>query len=1118
MVTLTGSATLANYQTALNAITFNNTSDTPNTTSRSITVVVNDGSNNSNTAITTINVIASNDAPVLDLDGSAAGANYIASFVEAGTGVSGSGAVSIADTDRTITDVDSGNIVSATITLTNAQTGDVLAAGTLPAGITASVVGNVVTLTGSATLANYQAALNAITFNNTSDTPNTTPRSITVVVNDGSNNSNIATTTINVTASNDAPTVGNSSVSVSEEGLLGGLADTSGNPSDTTNLATGSGTISIVDPDSVETVSLVAPATALSSGGVSVVWTLSNAGHTLVGTAGAAGPEVLRATITDGGAYTVTLSKAIDHVSGNGENISTLSIGVRATDGVATTQGTLTVNIEDDAPTAIAGTQTVVLPSQDTNIMLILDVSGSMSDDADGVAGGPTRLEVMKTSINMMLSQYDNLGDIKVRIVTFSDNGAERDPVWVDLDRAQTIINGLTAGGSTNYDAALLTAQGAFTDSGKIVGGKNVSYFLTDGQPTSNADWDGGGPLTRADGIQAGEEALWINFLNANQINSMAYGMGVGATQANMNPVAYNGMTQTNTNAIVVANPAVDLPPILRDSIVAPAGGDLVSGSLGAGSGVGADGGNLATFVLNGSTYSNGGAVTGTNRGTYDAATNAWTVTTIAGGKFVVDMDTSLYTYTPPASTAANYSESVGYTLRDNDGDTASSTLTINVLPPQLVTLSSTTGSSVTAGKGLHGEFFGYNETVTTGNNAQSGDTTVGNLDSIADITAIINLRQGSNIIGTANSASAAASDASFVADGINYGQSPTVTGNLGTNTNVAAGSAITTGALYNFLGAATAGSDASSLQATSTFGQTTDSIMRMVGKAYFTGGQYDFQVRADDGFSISIDGVAVLEYNANQPPTTRATTTPVTIGEGFHTVEIVYWEQGGNAELVVQYRPTGSGTYLNMSLENLAMYQTGSEPVLTDRQDMVETSNGVWAIRTGADYTGTVNSEKVVGTDGRDHISAGGGNDIVQAGAGSDYISGGQGSDLLTGGLGSDTFAWALGDQGSVGSPAKDTIADFNVASKALGGDILDLRDLLQGENHTTGTGNLADYLHFTKDASGGTVIDVKNTGAGGGVNQQIVLSGVDLTSNSTLTDTQIIQNLLNNGKLLTD
>ena len=142
--------------------------------------------------------------------------------------------------------------------------------------------------------------------------------------------------------------------------------------------------------------------------------------------------------------------------------------------------------------------------------------------------------------------------------------------------------------------------------------------------------------------------------------------MGTGASLTNMNPVAYNGITQSDANAIVVPNPAVDLPPILRDSIVAPAGGDLVSGSLGAGSGIGADGGNLASFSLNGTTYNNGGTLSGTNRGSYDATTNSWTVSTTAGGKFVVDMDTSLYTYTPPASTAANYAESVGYTLRSS--------------------------------------------------------------------------------------------------------------------------------------------------------------------------------------------------------------------------------------------------------------------------------------------------------------------------------------------------------------------------------------------------------------------------------------------------------------------
>ena len=149
-----------------------------------------------------------NDAAVLDLDADnssgVAGTGYAASFTENGS------AVAIAATDVSITDVDNTNMQSATITLTNAQAGDSLAVnGSLPSGITAtintSVSGQItVTLTGSASLANYQTALHQIVFSNSSDDPSTVDRNITVVVNDGSANSNTATSTIHVTAVNDA--------------------------------------------------------------------------------------------------------------------------------------------------------------------------------------------------------------------------------------------------------------------------------------------------------------------------------------------------------------------------------------------------------------------------------------------------------------------------------------------------------------------------------------------------------------------------------------------------------------------------------------------------------------------------------------------------------------------------------------------------------------------------------------------------------------------------------------------------------------------------------------------------------------------------------------------------
>ena len=139
------------------------------------------------------------------------GYNYETTFTENGA------AVSIADTDVSITDVDDTHIESAVIVLTNAQAGDVLSAGTLPAGIVANQEGNTITLTGSATLADYQAAIKAITFANTSENPDATPRIVQVTVNDGDDNSNTAITTINVIPVNDAPDAKDDSYKTAED-------------------------------------------------------------------------------------------------------------------------------------------------------------------------------------------------------------------------------------------------------------------------------------------------------------------------------------------------------------------------------------------------------------------------------------------------------------------------------------------------------------------------------------------------------------------------------------------------------------------------------------------------------------------------------------------------------------------------------------------------------------------------------------------------------------------------------------------------------------------------------------------------------------------------------------
>ena len=203
VITLTGVATLADYQAALQQVAYSSTNPTPFTADRVITVTVNDGDLDSNVATTYMHVAAApvDVPPVLNLDAdssTAGGVDYLTTFSVGG------GGVPIVDTDVLITDADDTDISSATVTLTNPDTADVLVFnGAPPAGISASYDAgtHVLTLSGTASLAAYQAALQQITFDNTG-TPSTETRIIDVVVNDGTADSNLAQAIIEVTEVN----------------------------------------------------------------------------------------------------------------------------------------------------------------------------------------------------------------------------------------------------------------------------------------------------------------------------------------------------------------------------------------------------------------------------------------------------------------------------------------------------------------------------------------------------------------------------------------------------------------------------------------------------------------------------------------------------------------------------------------------------------------------------------------------------------------------------------------------------------------------------------------------------------------------------------------------------
>ena len=112
----------------------------------------------------------------------------------------------------TVGDVDNTHFAGATIQLTgNYQNGQDVLAFSDTANITGSwnPTNGTLTLSGSDTLANYQAALRSVTYQNTSDNPSGLTRTVGFAANDGTVNSNTVTRNIVVTPVNDAPSAVN---------------------------------------------------------------------------------------------------------------------------------------------------------------------------------------------------------------------------------------------------------------------------------------------------------------------------------------------------------------------------------------------------------------------------------------------------------------------------------------------------------------------------------------------------------------------------------------------------------------------------------------------------------------------------------------------------------------------------------------------------------------------------------------------------------------------------------------------------------------------------------------------------------------------------------------------
>ncbi|MEM9325940.1 MAG: Ig-like domain-containing protein, partial [Bacteroidota bacterium] len=210
---ISGPASTADFVTAISQIVYNNTSPalSIDLSERTIEVVANDGLDNSNTAVATLQVLTA-ESPKIDLDGNDdsgfAGINFGNDYTEGGS-------AAVGDVDVVIADLDDVNLTQVTFVLTNRPDGSseaLAVSGALPGDISVDApydpaTGQLV-LSNGASIADYQTAIAQVVYTNSSSNPTETTRVVEVFVSDDDARlSNKAIAYINVNSLPEAPMI-----------------------------------------------------------------------------------------------------------------------------------------------------------------------------------------------------------------------------------------------------------------------------------------------------------------------------------------------------------------------------------------------------------------------------------------------------------------------------------------------------------------------------------------------------------------------------------------------------------------------------------------------------------------------------------------------------------------------------------------------------------------------------------------------------------------------------------------------------------------------------------------------------------------------------------------------
>ncbi|MFM1708366.1 retention module-containing protein [Aeromonas salmonicida] len=954
----------------------------------------------------------------------------------------------------------------------------------------------------------------------------------TYVLTDGDGDTSTATLTLsirndddNVTITDLTPKGEGGDATVFEDDLLStrGAGESTGSDSSKES-TTVTGSFNISAPDGVQTLSV--GGINLVSGGVvaSVPQSVTTGfGNTLTITA--------YNPVTGLVSYSYTLTDNEVHPSGGGNNnlFEDFAVTLVDSDGDSA-NNTLSVRIVDDVPVSPVDLNTRVeeFSNPGTNLMIILDTSGSM-DYASGVAGFATRMAIAKASILQLIGDYDDVGDVMVRLVGFASSATTNflgsGDVWLTATQALNVINGITdylGDGGTDYDDALIKAMSAYDSAGKIIGGQSVLYFLSDGEPTESTNWPGVSG-TGSTGINTAEQTAWEAFLNSNDINAYALGMGTGATAGALTPIAYNGSTGQQQPAIIVTDLS-QLASTLSGTVQVPTTGNLLTD---AGVVFGADG--PATLPITSISHDADGnpatpdVVYTTTYSGYNAITHVLTIPTHGGGTFSVNLLTGAYSYSLSLDVANDYTETFRYTISDADGDVKTGVLNMittdssdviaydngdEALVTQIMVPGATTSTTLadfgdTTNSANSGA--GYNpwiyDTSGTGLSVMDlGSTSIGSAVASNGNKWIVSTLSSSTLDGSVSGGVLQLVDSNDDGAGAAELLTPEfVTGLAGTTTlsfqydrgNVHASDTVTW-SLYKFDGSSwvqlsgvgfsgNLSGDPGSLSTITT--STLDAGTRY--RVYFSvndgSGNSDSTLQLDNiKLNVTAAATAAIALTAAHGNLLTDPNHDMMSGDPWGSVDAIGAEStvlkiwNGSSYTAVTTSQTVAGLYGSLEIHSDGAYtytpnadlnNVGKADVFNYQLAQSDGDQDTAQLTINIASSATVAPTVMEGTSANDALVGTSGDDVLLGHAGADVLNGNDGNDRLEGGAGNDTLIGGLGDDILIGGLGSDTMT---------GGSGSDTFKWLAGDADGS-TDNITDFT-LGNTVSGGDVLDLSD------------------------------------------